>query len=361
MVILRRALRLALTAVLLSVAAHAAQAQEPANFGERVDVNEVLIDALVTDARGNIVLGLDKNDFVVRQDGKPVEVDSAVFYSNRRFLEDSQAANQLGIDPKQVPDNRYFILLFHDQRRDYPRSEPSQIMQAGHRAQEWVRTALAPNDYVAVFSYDYKLKMQQDFTRDRDGLVQAIGRAMTGEEGAWPSRAAANEGPSLAAALPQGKELRDASVRFYDGLRLVADASAGIAGRKNLVLFSRGYGELNDGGHWNADLRYYPKMTRALNDANVAVYALDLHPTPTSSRHRLADSLSRLAGDTAGRYYSTFTNFLTPLEQVRKETNGYYLLAFTPEPGKGFQKVTVEVKNLELKVRARGGFGGSAS
>src|SRR5262245_35733171 len=120
MAILRRTLRLALSAVLLSMCAHAALAQQPGPYGEQVNVNEVLIDALVTDSQGNIVLGLDKNDFVVRQDGKPVELDSAVFYSNRRFLESSQLAGQLGIDPKQVPDNRYFIVFLHDQRRDFP-------------------------------------------------------------------------------------------------------------------------------------------------------------------------------------------------------------------------------------------------
>jgi VWFA-related protein len=355
MSILRRTLRLALTTTLLSLAAHAALAQAP-GYGEKVAVNEVLIDALVTDAHGNVVLGLDKNDFVVRQDGQPVAVDSAVFYSNRRFLESSQAAKQLGIDPRQVPDNRYFVLLFHDQRRDFPRSEPSQLMQAAHRAQDWVRTGLSPNDFVAVASYDYKLKLQQDFTRDRDALNKAIDRAILGEEGAWPSRAATTEGPSLAASLPQGKELRDATPRFYAGVEQLAKAAAGVAGRKNLVLFSRGYGETSGIGRWQPDLRYYPPMVKALNAANVAVYAVDTHPNPSSTRHVLADSLSQLANDTAGRYYSTFTSFTTPLEQVARETNGYYLLSFTPAPGKGFQKVTVELKNLELKVRARRGF-----
>ena len=97
-------------------------------------------------------------------------------------------AGQLGIDPKQVPDNRYFIVFLHDQRRDFPTSEGSQFMDAAQRAKQWVQEDLAPNDYVAVVSYDYKLKLQQDFTRDRDGLTKAIDRAVKGEEGTWPSR-----------------------------------------------------------------------------------------------------------------------------------------------------------------------------
>jgi VWFA-related protein len=360
MSILRRTIRLAFTAVLLSLCAHAALAQAPEGYGEKVNVNEVLIDALVTDAQGNVVLGLDKSDFVVRQDGEPVNLDSAIFYSNRRFLESSPQARQLGIDPKQVPDNRYFVLFFHDQRRDFTPTEASQFMDAAHRAQDWLRSGLAPNDYVAVMSYDYKLKVQQDFSRDREATVRAIDRMVQGEAGDWPSRTAPAEGPSLLAGLPSGTELRDATVRFYDAVELVAKAADAVPGRKNLVLFSRGFGDLSGIARWQPDPRYYPDMVKALNGSNVAVYAIDIHPNPTSSRHLLADSLSQLANDTAGRYYSVFTNFETPLKQVARETNGYYLLTFTPSAGKGFQKVTVELKNPEFKVRARRGFEAAA-
>src|SRR6185436_15631229 len=105
-------------------------------------------------------------------------------------------------------------------------------------------------DFVAVASYDRKLKLQQDFTRDRGALDKALDRVMQGEEGAWPSRAASAEGPSLAAQLPQGKALRDATPRFYAGVELLARASAAVPGRKNLVLFSRGYGDISDIARW---------------------------------------------------------------------------------------------------------------
>ena len=40
-------------------------------FGEKLNVHEVLLDVLVTDARGHVIVGLGKDDFVVREDGKP--------------------------------------------------------------------------------------------------------------------------------------------------------------------------------------------------------------------------------------------------------------------------------------------------
>ena len=39
--------------------------QQP-RFGEFIEVREVLLDALVTDPRGHVIVGLGKNDFVVR-------------------------------------------------------------------------------------------------------------------------------------------------------------------------------------------------------------------------------------------------------------------------------------------------------
>ena len=47
-------------------------------------------------------------------------------------------------------------------------------------------------------------------------------------------------------------------------------------GRKNLVLFSSGFGQVNSFGQYQPDPRYEEPMAQILNDANVAVYAVDL-------------------------------------------------------------------------------------
>src|SRR5262245_62338326 len=39
-------------------------------FEGQVDVREVLLDVLVTDRQGNVIVGLDRGDFVVKEDGK---------------------------------------------------------------------------------------------------------------------------------------------------------------------------------------------------------------------------------------------------------------------------------------------------
>jgi len=335
--------------------------QPSARFQGQTNVNEVLLDVLVTDKSGNVIVGLNKSDFVVKENGKPVDLTGITFYSNRPFLESKDLTAKTGLEIDKVPENRYFILFFDDQKQAAATSPVllSQQVQAGIQAKKWIAENLLPNDWVAVASYDYKLKIQQDFTRDTRALQSAIDDAIRGKEteGNWPSRLAYVNGPSLLVNLPRGNELRDRTPRIYDGIRLVAEAGGRITGRKNLVLFTHGFGRINNFGQYEPDVRFYPPMMHALNASNVAVYALDL--VPAGIIHPLANAMNQLAQETGGEYYFDFTNFGTPLKEVAKENNGYYLLSYAathPLDKTGFQKVTVQTTNPEFKVKAREGY-----
>jgi VWFA-related protein len=339
--------------------------QPGARFQGQANVNEVLLDVLVTDKNGNVIVGLNKNDFVIKENGKPVDLTGVTFYSNRRYLETKDLSAKTGLDIDRVPESRYFILFFDDQKQSSVNSPVllSQQVQAGIQAKKWVQENLLPNDYVAVASYDFKLKIQQDFTHDPRALAAAIDAAVQGKdtEGNWPSRIAAAQAqalsPSLLAGLPRGNDLRDKTPRIYDGVRLLADSAGHITGRKNLVMFTHGFGTINNFGQYIPDVRFYPPMMHALNANNVAVYALDL--VPAGINHPLANAMNQLALETGGEYYFNFTNFLTPLKQVSKENNGYYLLSYAATHGaeqSGFQKVTVGTTNPEFKVKAREGY-----
>jgi hypothetical protein len=147
----------------------AARAQEPeqpvlvAPFGAEILVSEVLLDVMVTDKKGNPILGLGPDDFVVTEDDRKVKVTGAAFYSNRRYAGPEAApagpadaagamalANTAGLAP------HYFIFLFDDQRRnsaDVPGLLQRQV-RAGKDAIAWLREGLAPTDWVAVAGYE---------------------------------------------------------------------------------------------------------------------------------------------------------------------------------------------------------------
>ena len=340
----------------------AAAQEPPPRVEEEVRVEEVLLDVLVTDPRGNVILGLDEDDFRVTEDGEPVELTDAVFYSNRRFLDAAGPALPAGLDVSRVPVDRSFVLLFQDMHRVLPRLMAQQL-EAGNRARRWAAT-LSSNDWVAVLSYDDELLVHTDFTTDLETLERAIDEAAAsrGASGDWPSRRPDTDGPSLLAHLPQGADLARQTRRIQKAFEVLGDALEPIAGRKNLVFLGIGFGDLDDFGFYTPDPRYYPPMVRSLNDGNVAVYGIDLVPTAFSGRllqSGYGSALSSLAADTGGEYYFSFVNFLTPLEQIDQDNNGYYLLSYRsehPRDATGYQEVEVETVNPRFEVRARRGY-----
>jgi VWFA-related protein len=335
-------------------------------FGETVEVSEVLLDVLVTDQKGDVVVGLQPEDFVIVEEGKEHGVTGASFYSNRFEVQEGGRQGVKKPQPGEVLADRYFILFFQDHRRigNVGRVVRQQL-EAGRQAQRWVKEEMLGGDWVAVVGYDVKLKIYSDFTRDRRALEEAVQMASVGRDvdKAWASRRPeVPEGqPSLLRHLPLGKELSKQSENMYDALSLVAEATYDIVGRKNLMLFSIGFGEFNQGltreGTSRADERYYPGLKESLNDNNVAVYPIDL--VPTEFRHSQENFLQELASDTGGYYHRTFVNFITPMRAVADEANGYYLLSYQathPANERGYREIKVKTKNPEWKLRFRQGY-----
>jgi VWFA-related protein len=353
-------------AAALPAAAQAPEVERP--FEEEIAVTEVLLDVLVTDRQGNVIVGLGPEDFVVHEDGEPVEVSGVAFYSSSVPTESAAELAAKGVEVDRVPEDRYFVLFFDDVAK-YQGSGVNLMqrqMRAGRDAKQWLRESLVPADWVAVAGFDRKLELHQDFTRDREAIAAAIDRAVRGDEGLqnWPSRRGDEDGaPALADDLPSGEELLEATPRVYDALALVARAAADVRGRKNLVYFGIGFGDVDSFGQYREDPRYYPEMERALNDANVAVYPIDV--TPQGVEHPFENALSQLATDTGGRYFPFSTSFATPLGRISGESSGYYLIAYQarhPRGEAGFQEVEVDTVDPSLRVRARGGYlyGGTA-
>lgn len=367
-------------AMLLAVPHALAQTQTDApaaEFEGMVEVSEVLLDVLVTDKQGNVVVGLGPDDFVVTEDGEEVPVDAVSFYSNRYEVRDgAEAAGERrlsGPAENEILADRHFIFFFHDQQLN---SGPignrlvRQQLDAARQAKRWIAEEMLGGDWVAVVSYDVKLHVHTDFTRERGQLIEAIDRAARSEDTSneWASRRPDGEDlegrPSLLAHLPEGKELRKETKRIYGAFELLGEATRDILGRKNLMLFSAGFGDLERVAGFGPnsvtarpDQRYWPDMVQSLNDNNVAIYTIDL--TPSNFDHPQADFMSQLASTTGGRYYENFVNFITPMRQIADEANGYYLLSFPashPADESGYRKVQVATRNPQFDVRARQGY-----
>ncbi len=346
----------------------AAQEQQPvAGFEGMVEVSEVLLDVLAADRSGDIVLGLGPDDFIVEENGEPVELTGVSFYATRygpggKLLDDSLTAGD-----EAIPSSRYFVFFFHDQTQGGSIANylARRQTRAKQNSQRWVEEHMLPSDWVAIVSFDLRLKVHQDFTQDRAALAAGLTGAISRRDPEkLRSRTSAarrlppSGTPSLLRHLPQGKALRKQARNPYNAIRLVAEAAGWIVGRKNLVLFSVGFGDLvTSAGYTQADRRYYRPMEYALNDHNVAVYPIDL--APLEVEHFQARFLIELALDTGGACFRNLSSFLPALRRISEDNAGYYLLSYQsehPAAEAGYQRVKVKARVDGVKLHARKGY-----
>jgi VWFA-related protein len=345
--------RFAVTLLSALLAMPALSQQQPA-FGERVDVNAVLIDAIVTDSKGNQILGLTEQDFVVTEDGKAQPLDSVDYYTTRRLLNVSEERAPFKVE--RIREQRYFVIFFD---KPFGTDLFDKLAQARQAAERFVDREVGANDYVAVTGHDVRLKVYSDFTNDKTRLKRAIRDAAVFSKGLTRSDKSAT-GPSIMREIDSAAMMGGTGT-VYEGITELARALRPIRGRKDLILFSAGIvepgEEVRDGFILNRS-RFYQPMLDALNDANVTVYAANLLLAEAEPVfHQTLEMMSR---DTGGEYRRHNVSFNPIFEQVSKAASGYYMLSYRtnkPAGTKGFQKVEVSVKDHpEFRVKARSGY-----
>lgn len=337
-----------LAPILLALLAFPLHAQESQKFGEKIDVNVVLLDAIVTDHRGNQILGLGPDDFDVRENGTPQKIDSVEYFTNRTLL--TSPEEKAAFKVERVREDRYFVFFF-DKPQDAAAFDD--VMRARTAAKKFAGQ-LRPGDHVAVAGHDVRLKIYGDFSNDPKQLARAIDDA-----GSFGVGLSSGAGPILSTVDKQ--RMMSGSGTVYEALEVLGDALRGVKGRKNLILFSPGIlepGQDVRGGVIVAQSRYYRPMIDALNAANVSVYAMNLlEDVPDAPVYH--QTLQQMAQDTNGDYYRHPVNFEPLIKRVEQQTNGYYLITYTshhPKGEHGFQKVDVDVKSKDLRVQARSGY-----
>jgi len=344
-------LLLALAAAFAATAAFAQQPTQP--FGEKVEVNLVQLDAIVTDSTGHQILGLGKDDFVVTENGAPQKIDSVDYFTNRKLVD--QPENKAAFKADRMRDDRYFILFF-----DKPSDNAmfSQLVRARTAAADFVKNNMKPTDRVAVAAHDVRLKIYSDFTSDKQQLLRALDDATTFGLGITSKQNATGDA-SIVRNIDMSRMI-DHTGTVLEGLEILADAVRPIKARKNLVLFSAGIltpdQTIREGVALNQS-RYYEPAIAALNSADVAVYGVNMQEQPNLVP-AVHQTLESLAADTNGKYFRFNTSFTPALKSVENETNGYYLISYyaPKRNGSGFQKVDVHTANPAFRIRAREGY-----
>jgi VWFA-related protein len=334
--------------------------QNPAPpYSEKIDVNAVLLDVIVTDKHGNQILGLDKNDFVVKENGVAQPIDSVDYLTNRRLLDEREEAAPFKVE--HVSENRYFIFFF-----DKPTDSAalfSELSQARQAVRDFVRDEMKPNDLVAVAGHDVRLKIYTDFTSDKKQISRALDEVT--RWGVGVTKAPAGDGPSILRSIGKDAMIDDTGT-VYRALDLLADSLRPIRARKNLVLFSAGIADIHEPifhGMITSRSNDLDPMLESLNAANVSVYGVQLQRTNENPRvatePMFHQRLAEISESTGGRYFQFNTSFDPAVRRIENTNAGYYLVTYrSPHPTgeSGYQKVNVTVKNPEFKVVARSGY-----
>lgn len=278
----------------------------------------------VVNQKGIPVTGLDKNDFILVQDGEPQKID--YFEEVDLFAEETglrQAPPPGNFAYSHQTDPRYLVLVL-----DSSNMSLRSFKKFREAAIDFVRNTLHENDVVKIVQVDDGMRHLTEFTSDRSRLVQALRNAdytgrmfkelmvlergivdgifqyMDGEELDSVREQRANDIASAAGQdlQPQGPGLTGMYARqineyvdrkarlkanhfrtFYLNMLAVTQILKPITGSKSIMLLSGG-SYLENAGNYPDTQLMAEKMTRVMNNSNITMYSLLNKPTVPTSR-----------------------------------------------------------------------------
>ena len=355
----------------------------------------VLVNVVAHDKKGNLVRDLKKGDFTVFEDGKKQEI-STFDFENVDELDTAGAAEAtvsgaagpgtlLRSAKKAAPSldarDRRLILLFFD----FSAMDPEQIERSVDAAKKFVDTKMQTADLIAVVSLATNMRVDLDFTDDKNKLLAALTAYNTGQGQGFENGIS---GSAEGAAETSGAFSADdtdfntfSADRKLLALQSLMQALGRLPQKKSLIYFSNGISQ--SGVDNQSALR---ATTAAAVKANVSIYSLDIRglqafppggEAQSASLHGQSaysgasvlndlsgnaasqETLATLSSDTGGKAFFDSNDFSGVFSQVQKDSSAYYVLGFTsnnPLKDGKFRRLKVQVNRSDLKLDFRAGY-----
>jgi VWFA-related protein len=332
----------------------------------RITVTLVQLDAVVTNAAGKHVSGLQPSDFEILQDGQPQKL---AFFS---FVPEP-AARPLPLDapptlkPSQV--RRVVALVVDDLTLNF-----DDLVRTREALRQFVQHQMEPGDLVAIVRTAGGVAILEQFTTDPRVLLEAIDLLkwhFHGRAGVLPIESA-TPAPALGAlatieqviqgmkALPGRKSV----VFLSDGLLFDTAVTAAIDEVTDLANRSAVSIYAIDPAGLKAEARKLNRDPRiTLSNAE----SLERFPTlPGGEDFEMQQGLETLSQRTGGLFYRNRNDLAACIAEAAGDQLGYYLLAYSPREGTfekdaakaRFHRVTVKLRTPGLSVRWKSGFTG---
>ena len=331
----------------------------------RSDTRVVQVDVVAKDSRGRVVEDLSKEDFTLKDEGKPRAIQ--IFSINR-----GETAGAVSPSPSPLPPNVFsnslpapasasihatVILLdcMNDYFDNYARSRDQVVRLIGR---------LRPDERVAIYVLtNYQgLIILQDYTTDHDLLLRNLKAylpsgmipAPVGREG--PGQAVAG----ISAPLKPEREffMRIGAESARTTIQTIAAHMAIVPGRKSLLWVSQGFPprQIRD------QSESWAKTIDAVNQANVQLDAVDsngLAGPPRRWGPGGVASMRELSERTGGKAYYNRNDLDAAMAEAIEDKRTSYTLAFylgdTERDGR-FHRLSVHVNRPHLDLHYRQGY-----
>ncbi len=337
--------------------------------------------------------GLKQSDFSIYENGKKQQIDSFDFQSMDKAAPLNEATVSglaSGISgkgdnavvvakPEDLRNHRLIVMFF-----DLTSMQPEDLDRSVAAAKDFLKNKMQPADLVALVSLGNTLKVDQDFTTDKDALTNEVG-AYNGTEGqgfALGATANPNQVEDTTGYTADESEYNDINTdRELFALRAVAKSLEKITEKKSLLYFSGGI--QRDGIENQASLR---SAVNAAVRANLAIYSVDtrglqaisavgdastgsLRGTGAFNGGALLNNMNNnfatqevmatLSTDTGGKAFFDSNDFAPAFAQVERDTSAYYAIGFhssNPARDGKYRKLTIKIDRPEVKLEYRPGY-----
>src|SRR5271167_105526 len=257
------------------------QQPDQSSFTLKVNSDIVLTNVVVRDKKtGEVVRGLTAKDFTILENGKPQQLSSFDFESVDQAtpLNEATINGQTGQSifnakngvarPEELRNHRLIVLFF-----DITSMQPEDIERSQEAARNYINKQMQPADLVAVVSLDTSLSLDQDFTQNKQLLLNAVNSYSGDQSSGFQAGATSttNQVEDTTSFTADESEYNDLNTdRELFAIASVSKSLAYITEKKSMLYFSGGI--QRDGIENQASLR------SAINSAvraNLSIYSVD--------------------------------------------------------------------------------------
>jgi len=351
------------------------QAVKPLQY--EVNVILKLIQVFVADLDGNPASDLEKEDFVLYDNGKLQKITA--FEKHFIKMPDSAGAepavSETALRQSSVAPllKRKYIILFDNDSNDL-----EGISKSRKSALEFLDHNVQAGDEIAFFSCSPTagLSIHEYFTSDHRKIRESIAkiRSIPGQslgglavESFSEHELANPERPTLDGLFSLFKDFDTGSRRqdyvrrdFIIRLTELAKALRQVDGQKNIILFSKEFRHIMDNPS-DPDARRFQEMAKELASANCPVFVVN---TTGGMEKALSGNagLQYLSNVTGGRYYDDVGYYVENARSIQNVTSNFYVLGYSIGAlwdGK-FHDVRIEVARKGYKTFGQKGYSNPA-